>query len=144
MSTGEIAGIAGLGFCCALLGACTPPEPSDDPGGLAELRVSPDAVSAGDEVMLTLVNRSDGELGYNLCPAVLDRREGGEWVEEPLRPAEVCTMELRVLSPGDSSHYRHMVPPALAAGEYRFRTGIEAPLGEGRVEVASGAFQVRG
>jgi hypothetical protein len=135
--------MVGMGLCFVLVGACARQEAAEGPGGMAELRVAPEAVGAGDQVMLTLVNRSDGDLGYNLCPAVLDRREGGEWVEERLRPAEVCTMELRVLPAGDSSTYHHTVPSALRAGEYRFRVGIEAPLSGGRVEVASGPFEVR-
>lgn len=143
MSIGGMVGIVGLAFFCVVLGACAPHEPADGPGGVAELRVSEDEVLAGGEVMLTLVNRSDRDLGYNLCPAALERRVAGEWVDEPLRPAEICTMELRLLSPGDSAHYRHTVPSALAAGEYRFRTGVEAPLGGGRVEIVSEAFQVQ-
>jgi hypothetical protein len=143
MGLHDIAGLIGVCVWGLSLGACAPQEPSGDPVGVAELRVSPDEVAAGEEVDVTLVNRSEDLLGYNLCPAVLDRREGDGWVEDPLRPAEVCTMELRTLAPGDSGHFRHTVPPALTAGEYRFRVGIEAPLGGGRVEVASGPFQVR-
>jgi hypothetical protein len=133
-----------LSGACFLLGACAPHEPGDGPGNGLELRVEPLEVRAGDEVMLTLVNGSSHDVGYNLCPAALERQEGDDWTERPERPAEVCTMELRVLAPDASSTYRHTIPARLPAGEYRFRVGLEAPLGEGRVEVASHPFRVDG
>jgi hypothetical protein len=133
-----------LSSTCFLVAACAPHERGNGPGGALELGVEPLEVRAGEEVMLTLTNRSGDDVGYNLCPAVLDRREGDEWAERPERPAEVCTMELRVLAPDASSTYRHTVPARLPVGEYRFRVGVEAPLGEGRVEIASHPFQVGG
>jgi hypothetical protein len=133
-----------VSLTCLLVAACAPQDPGDDPGGPLELSVEPLEVRAGEEVMLTLANRSSDDVGYNLCPAVLDRREGEEWVERPERPAEVCTMELRILAPDASSTYRHTVPARLPAGEYRFRVGVEMPLGEGRVEVSSHPVQVGG
>jgi hypothetical protein len=126
----------------SMLAGCAPADPADGPGAVADLRVTPAEARAGDEVMLTLENRSDRPLGYNLCPAVLDRRAGADWEEWPEAPAEVCTMELRTLSPESSSSFRHTLPSRLEPGEYRFRTTVEAPLGEGRVEVASEPFAV--
>lgn len=121
---------------------CAPGNAPGEPTGTAELRVDPESVEPGGEVLLTLVNRSDDPMGYNLCVAVLERREGGEWVEWPERPTEVCTMELRILDPEESGSFRHTLPGRVPAGEYRFRTGVEAPLGEDRVEVASEIFRV--
>jgi hypothetical protein len=125
-----------------LLCGCVPADPAQGPAGVADLRVSPAEARAGEEVMLTLENRSDRELGYNLCPAVLDRRTDAGWEEWPEAPAEVCTMELRTLAPARSGSYRHTLPSGMPAGEYRFRTTVEAPLGEGRVDVASAPFEV--
>lgn len=122
--------------------ACAPQEAGNGAGGAMELRVEPGEVRAGEEVMITLVNGSAGDLGYNLCVATLDRREGGEWVERPEPPAEVCTMELRVLAPDDSASFRHTIPSGLPPGEYRFRTGVEAPLGGPRVDAESHAFRI--
>lgn len=127
---------------CLLGLACAPHEPGNGAGGAMELGVEPGEVRAGEEVMLTLVNGSSGDLGYNLCVATLDRREGGQWVERPEPPAEFCTMELRVLGPDDSASFRHTIPAGLPAGEYRFRTGVEAPVGGPRVEVESHAFRI--
>jgi hypothetical protein len=125
-----------------LLSGCASPDSAARPAGVAELGVTPAAAGPGDEVMLTLENRSEGELGYNLCPAVLERRENGEWEERPESPAEVCTMELRMLGPGNTSSFRHTLPTGLPAGTYRFRTTVEAPLGVDRVEVVSAPFEV--
>lgn len=124
------------GWQCAMEGS---PEGDE----VVRLNVEPAEVRGGDEVTLVLVNASGEEIGYNLCPSVLDRREGSEWVERPERPAEFCTAELRILAPEDSATYTHTVPPGLPAGEYRFRAFVEAPLGEARVEVASHPFQIR-
>jgi hypothetical protein len=139
-----MAGLVAFTSTGLLLLACAAPDPSRGAGGTpeVELRVDQAAASPGGEATITLVNHSASEIGYNLCPAVLDRRSGGEWSEEPLRPAEVCTMELRILAPGESAEYRHTIPPGIREGEYRFRVGVEAPLGGDRVEVASGAFRI--
>jgi hypothetical protein len=143
-----VMGVAGVVLCLVVgLWGCAPADPGSGPQGPAELRVSPGEVSPGDEVMITLLNRSERELGYNLCVAVLDRREGegdeaGEWVEWPDPPAEICTMELRVLDPGNTSSFRHTIPGGVTPGEYRFRTGVESPLGEGRVDVVSDSFRI--
>jgi hypothetical protein len=122
--------------------ACAPAIP---PGALpgAELRVSPREVEAGGEITLTLVNHSREDIGYNLCPVVLERRGDGEWRLRPERPAEVCTMELRILSPDQSADFRHRIPSGLPPGEYRFRAGIEHPLGERQTGIASHPFRIR-
>lgn len=125
-----------------LAAACAPLEMDGDGTAFARLGLDPTRVRAGDPITLTLTNRSDRQIGYNLCPAVLDRRVGGEWQEHPERPAEVCTMELRILEPGASDTFRHTLPATLPAGSYRFRLGVEWPLGEDRAGVASEPFEV--
>jgi hypothetical protein len=127
-----------------LLAACSPQVPADTPGtgSFATLSVQPARTSPGGEVTITLTNRSERDIGYNLCPAVLDRRVGDDWVQHPEPPAEVCTMELRILQPGASDSFRHSLPAGLPAGTYRFRLGVEWPLGDARVGVASGPFEV--
>lgn len=134
--------LVGLMLMSAGASQCAPPEGSPEGGEAVRLTVEPGEVRAGDEVTLTLVNGTEHHIGYNLCPAVLDRREGSDWVERPERPAEFCTMELRVLEPGGSTTYPHTVPAGLPAGEYRFRVGVEAPLGEGRLEIATPPFRI--
>jgi hypothetical protein len=139
-------GLAAVSTVTLVLVGCAAPERAQDDSGNpdgVELRVDARRVSPGEAVTIRLVNRSDGELGYNLCPAVLERRTSGGWEVDPHPLVEVCTMELRLLSPGGSAEYRHTIPPAVRAGEYRFRVAVEAPLSQPQVPVVSGAFEVR-
>jgi len=108
----------------------------------ATLTVQPARVAPGGPATLTLTNRSDQPLGYNLCPAALERQLGDDWEERPERPAEFCTMELRTLDPGASGTFEHTLPAPLPPGTYRFRVGVEWPLGEGWVDVVSEPFEV--
>jgi hypothetical protein len=133
---------AAMGLAMAALVGCATTDPDRGDAAVAELRVEPTEARAGGEVMLTLENRSDAELGYNLCPSVLDRRTEEGWEQWPQAPAEICTMELRMLPIGSSSSYRHTLPSRLEPGEYRFRTGVEVAAGEDWVQVASEAFEV--
>jgi hypothetical protein len=125
-----------------LFAGCSPNARSADGPTFADLTVEPAQARPGGETLLSLTNRSDQEIGYNLCPAVLDRRVDGEWERHPEVPSEICTMELRVLDPGHSDSFRHTLPATLPAGTYRFSVGVEWPLGEGRVELTTEAFEV--
>jgi hypothetical protein len=124
--------------------ACAPQAVEENGAGraFADLTAQPATVRAGGTVDLTLTNRSEHALGYNLCPASLERRVGDDWQQHPESPAEVCTMELRVLQPGASGTYQHTLPPTLPAGTYRFWAGVEWPLGEDRVGIRSTTFVV--
>jgi hypothetical protein len=112
-------------------------------GEFAHLAVSPSRTTVGGEVTLTLRNRSEQPIGYNLCPVTLERQVSGRWEERPERPAEVCTMELRVLLAGGSDTYRHTIPPGVPAGTYRFRLRVEWPMGEDNVSMTSDSFEVQ-
>jgi hypothetical protein len=79
--------------------------------------------------MLSLTNRTRGEIGYNLCDSGLERRQGGAWHSVPLEG--VCTQELRRLTPGQVARYEKRLPTDIAAGHFRFRTGVEAPMNRG-------------
>jgi hypothetical protein len=129
-----------------LFAACGPVSvgngDGDAGGGGAQLSVEAGSYRAGAQIVLTLTNRSPDMIGYNLCPAALERRTGDSWATVPERPAEVCTMELRTLAPGSSDDFPHTLPATLTPGEYRFRVGIEAPLGGSQVTLVSNGFQV--
>jgi hypothetical protein len=137
IALGWVAGALLLGSACA-----PPAAAPEGQTAMVELNVDRSQQRAGGEIRLTLTNRSSDLIGYNLCVAALDRLEGEEWVEVPERPAEVCTMELRTLAPGGSDTFPHTLPRTLAPGVYRFRTGVESPLGESQVGLTSGRFEV--
>lgn len=132
-------GIIGALLC--LLAACATDAASDN-DTFASLTVEPDRVSAGGQITLTLRNRSDRQLGYNLCPVAIERRDGDEWELRQEQPAEACTMELRILDPGAEDTFQHTMPATLPAGTYRFRAQVEWPLGDEQVNIASETFEV--
>lgn len=128
-------GAAALAACTSLLD----PDPRVD--GVA-LAVERSAYAPGDTVAARLVNESDLAVGYNLCLASLERREGAGWivVDEPL---VLCTADLRTLEPGGSVPYRRALSAGLEAGVYRLRTRVELlATGLPQVELASAPFAI--
>jgi hypothetical protein len=126
-----------------LFAACATNAVQHDGDGFATMTVEPASVAPGGAITVTLTNNSDQQLGYNLCPVALERMVGDEWEQRPERPAEVCTMELRVLDPGSSASYEHTIPPGVPPGSYRFTLRVEWPLGADQVGVVSEPFEVR-
>lgn len=126
----------------AALAACTSlfdPDPRVDGVALVVERAS---YAPGDTVAARLENGSELAVGYNLCLASLERREGAGWrvVDEPL---VICTAELRTLEPGGSVPYRRALSAGLEAGVYRLRTAVELRLvGGPHVQVGSATFTV--
>ena len=55
---------------------------------------------------------------------------------------EICTMELRTLNPGHDATFEKRLPSPLAAGDYRYVTGVESPLGGSRVVLETNPFPV--
>ena len=115
-----------------LLAACTPVT-TTTPG----VRLHAEAVSPS-AVRLTLDNGTQAQIGYNLCASRLQRRDGAEWT--PVQTDEVCTMELRTLNPGADATFEKQLPASLPAGEYRYVTNVESPLGSSQTAVASNTF----
>lgn len=95
------------------------------------------AEKSGDDVRLTLANGSADPVGYNLCSSRLLQRTGDGWTNVPT--GLICTMEIRTLAAGASDSFTHTLPAA--AGEYRFETRVEIPVGESATQVASNSFQ---
>jgi hypothetical protein len=98
----------------------------------------------GDTIVATLVNRSDRDVGYNLCLAELDLQTPSGWqrIQRHL-PDAFCTLVLLVLAPGQSAHLTQPVREEFPAGLYRFRAEVEWPLGENqRFMVTTGSFAI--
>ena len=106
------------------------------------LRTSATVYAPGASGDLILNNARSHAIGYNLCTAGLERRQGGAWVSAE-RGDRACTMELRLLEPGATASFRFTLPADLAAGEYRYSTRLEnMTTGSGEVH-SSNTFEVR-
>jgi hypothetical protein len=123
-----------------LLCACSTGMQSDDPAVDVHFTVRPTTSAAGDSIVLTLHNGTDGQIGYNLCASSLTRRTGDSWMAVP--SDVVCTMELRLLEGGQSANYRTAVPRGLSPGEYRYHTSIEVMQTNERHAISSSRFTV--
>jgi hypothetical protein len=127
-------------LAAALLGACGMSGGSNNAAQGVTLQVSPETVAPGGSVTLTLRNDSTVAVAYNLCTSGLERRRDGGW--ETVPEDRVCTMELRSLGPGAQDRYTVRLPAALPAGEYRYQTSIELPVGGGHRVLQTGPFRV--
>jgi hypothetical protein len=110
------------------------PPPAD---GSSAVRFGAERVSSG-AIRLSLDNGEQHPIGYNLCPSALQRHSGAEWVDIP--SDQVCTMQLNTLNPGADATYEKQLPPSLPAGEYRYVTSIESPLGTAMTGIATNRF----
>jgi hypothetical protein len=121
-----------------VLVACAPatsaPPPAD---GSSAVHFAAERVSSG-VIRLSLDNGEHHPIGYNLCPSALQRRSGAEWVNIP--SDQVCTMQLNTLNPGADATFEKQLPASLPAGEYRYVTSIESPLGSTMTGIATSPF----
>ena len=129
-----------LSAATILLCACSTGMQSGDPAADVHLTVQPTPSAAGDSIVLTLHNGTDGQIGYNLCASSLSRRTADGWTAVP--SDVVCTMELRLLEGGQSASYGTTLPRALSPGEYRYNTSIEVMQTNERHAISSSGFTV--
>ncbi len=128
---------------CGTLGLGSRPEARDGPAGLA-YTVQPVAAAPGGTAVLTLHNGTGEPIGYNLCVGALERLGGGLWVPA-LSAANSCPPEWHRLEPGQQASAEAALPPGLEAGDYRFVTKVDAPLGGWpEADVRSDAFNIAG
>lgn len=129
-----------IAVCFALvLSACAPmqttPPPDDTRPGV---RLHAERTSNG--VRLTLDNGEREPIGYNLCISRLQRQSAGGWTD--VETGEVCTMHMATLNPGADATFAKLLPGNLPAGEYRYVTGVESPVGTAQKPVASNSFHL--
>lgn len=133
-----------LVLLCLTLAACarvatTPPAGTPPPANDRETRVhfAAERVSSST-IRLSLDNGETHPIGYNLCSSTLHRRSGSAW--NPVDTGEMCTMELRTLNPGFDATFEKTLPATLPAGDYRYVTRVESPLGSSGVTLATASF----
>lgn len=110
--------------------------------GPVSLMVEPQTVAPGDSLTLILRNDSPAEIGYNLCSSGLEQNVDGGWRTVPSE--RVCTMELRMLAPGEVARYPLQLELGLAPGDYRYVTQAGSMEGGDRGPVRSAPFRVTG
>ena len=121
-----------------ILAACTQVPPASQTSGVtADVLLSAERVSPRS-IRLALDNGASQPIGYNLCHSELQRRSGTDWVR--VETGEVCTMELRTLNPGHDATFEKDLPASLSAGDYRYVTSVEKPLGGPSILVATAPF----
>lgn len=118
-------------------GQPAPGQPAPVPTGSVSLSAAPARAAAGSAMTLTLRNGSSQTIGYNLCTSGLLTSAG-----TPVPSDRVCTMELRTLKPAASATYAWELPTDLAAGRYRFTTGIDGMSSNRRGSIQSNIFEV--
>jgi len=100
----------------------------------------------GEAVLLTLRNLYDQPIGYNLCTSELQRSVNDTW--ERVAEDRMCTMQLNVLDPGKVDTFSVTLPESLAAGTYRYSTGVQGlehanePPGQA-LTLSTSPFQVK-
>lgn len=85
------------------------------------------APDAGIIVALTLENRAELGVGYNLCAnSSLEREANGDWQNVGLFSTYGCTKELRILPPHrNSPPFPLLIDlPSVGPGLYRFRSSV--------------------
>lgn len=91
----------------------------------ASVRTESTNYSVGATVAITVTNLGARSftLGEPLCPVVLERQVGSDWVpaEQQQDAGSVCGGVARDLAAGEAYSTTQQLPAALEAGTYRFR-----------------------
>ncbi len=126
-------------LAATLLSACGTPS---GPDGVA-YQVDRKVYTPQDNIVASLVNTSEVDVGYNLCTADLERLTRGSWKRVARTPERMCIEPLYILHPGESATYREPASVVPGPGTYRLRTHVEAPISGGRQSVVTQPFTVR-
>lgn len=122
----------------------TPPAASPSmPNPGVEITLDRSTYRSRGDVSLTVTSRSARDLGYNACTRIVEREVNGAWTAVP-EPDRVCTMELRLLSAGQTVKEQTDLP-AVAAGRYRMAlmfSDVGASAG-GPVRAVSAPFTIQ-
>lgn len=100
------------------------------------------AYAPGDDVAITLTNRTKHGIGYNLCWSIVQQRVNGEWKAPKNVPGRICTAELRYLAQGRTASSVFPLPEMLPAGEYRIITSVENMRTGNQLAVATNPFAI--
>ena len=87
---------------------------------------------AGEQIALTLENKSAASYAFNPCSRTVEREEGGTWSPVP-EPGRMCTMEAWILDPRGTRSGNTELPATLTPGRYRVvvRLGLDSGAAPG-------------
>lgn len=102
------------------------------------------AYKAGDAAELVLLNRTDGEVGYNLSCSALERRAGIKWVNAYAGSDDerICLTYLALLAADTAALYDYPLESWFPSGNYRFKTEIENMDTGERFTLTSPVFKI--
>jgi hypothetical protein len=94
------------------------------------LRTDKAQYKAGEQIALTLDNKSAAGYAFNPCTRALEREDGGSWTAIP-EPDRICTMEAWILDPRGTRTGNTELPASLTPGRYRVvvRLTVESSAG---------------
>jgi uncharacterized protein YfaS (alpha-2-macroglobulin family) len=112
----------------------------------AEVTITLDrsSYSAGGTANVSVTSHSRDTLGYNFCSSrTVERKQGESWVAIP-EPGRMCTMEIRLLNPGETQTASITMPESMPAGTYRvvITFSRQRPSASGSVRAISSSFSV--
>lgn len=98
----------------------------------------------GGTVAMRIRNRTNDTLGFNQCSSrVVERQEGSGWVPHP-EPGRMCTMQLQLLMPNDTTTATTDLPQDLHVGTHRIVLTLsrQSTSNPGTVRAVSPSFRV--
>lgn len=112
--------------------------------GDVTLTVDLTSYAPGGTVAMRIRNHTSDTLGFNQCSSrVVERQEGTRWVAHP-EPGRMCTMQLQLLMPNDTTTATTDLPQDIRGGTYRIVLSLsrQSAANPGTVRAASPSFRV--
>ncbi len=130
-------------LCAALLCGCNHLDGIFGSSEDAELYTDRAQYGSDEAITLTLANRANEKLGYNLCSSTLEEHRGGKWQVSALQAGWVCTAALYLLDPDQQASFIFDFATPRPAGRYRFRSTLFFNGSAERLELTTNEFRVR-
>lgn len=108
---------------------------SSTSGGGVTLTLDRTSYAKNAMVTLRIASQSRDTLGYNPCAnRVVERQDGSQWVAYA-EPERMCTMELRLLIPGETQTATTDLPGNVQAGTHRIVLTLQPQTSAGGAAV---------
>jgi hypothetical protein len=112
--------------------------------GGATLTLDLTSYSPGATVAMRIRNQTSDTLGFNQCSSrVVERQEGSRWVAHP-EPGRMCTMQLQLLMPSDTTTATTDLPQDIGSGTHRIVLSLsrQSAANPGTIRAISPSFRV--